>query len=65
MDALENLAGTKTIVMIAHRLTTVKNCDRIYLMENGKVIAQGTWDDLEKDSEVFGNLLAKNREEEK
>ena len=32
--------------MIAHRFSTVKNCDRIYLLENGKLKEQGTFDEL-------------------
>jgi len=42
--ALRTLSGEKTIMIIAHRLTTVKDCDVIYLMENGQIIGQGTYD---------------------
>ncbi|MBE9228324.1 ABC transporter ATP-binding protein [Phormidium sp. LEGE 05292] len=37
-DAIQTLSGTKTLIIIAHRLTTVKNCDRIYLMEKGEIV---------------------------
>ena len=53
MDAIDNIMGTKTIIIIAHRLTTVKKCDAIYFMEKGKVIAQGTYDELIESSEEF------------
>jgi ABC-type bacteriocin/lantibiotic exporter with double-glycine peptidase domain len=53
MDAIDNIMGTKTIIIIAHRLTTVKKCDAIYYMEKGKVIAQGTYDELIESSEEF------------
>ena len=53
MDAIENIIGTKTIIIIAHRLTTVKKCDAIYYMEKGKVMAQGTYDELIESSEAF------------
>ena len=53
MDAIENIIGTKTIIIIAHRLTTVKKCDAIYYMEKGKVIARGTYDELIESSEEF------------
>ena len=35
MKAIEGLQGTKTMLMIAHRLTTIENCDLIYKVENG------------------------------
>jgi ABC-type transport system involved in cytochrome bd biosynthesis fused ATPase/permease subunit len=38
--------GQKTIIMIAHRLTTVKACDVIYMMEKGCIIAQGDYETL-------------------
>ena len=38
MSAIEGLQGTKTILMIAHRLTTIENCDEIYRVENGTVV---------------------------
>ncbi|HLR32576.1 MAG TPA: ABC transporter ATP-binding protein, partial [Fodinibius sp.] len=45
-DAIESLKGERTLIMIAHRLTTVKNCDRLYFMEDGKIIQEGTYLDL-------------------
>lgn len=38
MQAIDNLQGEKTIIIIAHRLTTIKNADRIFEVKNGKVI---------------------------
>ncbi|WP_417439198.1 ABC transporter ATP-binding protein [Idiomarina sp.] len=52
MDAIHDFSGKKTIIMIAHRLATVKKCDRIYLLSNGKV----------KDSGTFNSLVENNRE---
>lgn len=46
MDAIQELSGKKTIIMIAHRLKTVEKCDTIYLMEQGMVVEQGTYYDL-------------------
>jgi ABC-type multidrug transport system fused ATPase/permease subunit len=46
MDAVHNLGGEITIVMIAHRLSTVRECDRIYLLEHGKLVGQGSYDEL-------------------
>jgi len=44
--SLNNIKGKKTILIIAHRLTTIKTCDNIYVMDKGKIIEEGTWDYL-------------------
>ena len=46
MSAIENISGKLTIVMIAHRLTTLKNCNKIYHIENGRITEEGTYDEL-------------------
>jgi ATP-binding cassette, subfamily B, bacterial PglK len=46
MDALHNLAHVKTILLIAHRLSTVHACDRIFLLAHGRLEAVGTFDEL-------------------
>lgn len=46
MDAIHDFSGQKTIIMIAHRLKTVQKCDIIYLMEQGKIVDQGTYQEL-------------------
>jgi len=52
MDAIHDFSGQKTIVMIAHRLKTVQKCDIIYLMDQGKIVDQGTYQELlEKNSQ--------------
>lgn len=38
MDAIEALQGQKTLIIVAHRLTTIKNCDKIFEIENGRAI---------------------------
>ncbi len=45
-----------TVVLIAHRIDTVRQCDRIYLIEEGKITASGTFDDLSAVSRVFREL---------
>ncbi|MDR2186288.1 MAG: ABC transporter ATP-binding protein/permease [Treponema sp.] len=46
MDAIHNLMHSKTIIIIAHRISTVRECDMICLMEKGRIIARGTYDEL-------------------
>jgi ATP-binding cassette, subfamily B, bacterial PglK len=46
MEAIEDLGREKTIVMIAHRLTTVRRCDVIFYLEAGRVVASGSYDEL-------------------
>ncbi len=46
IQAIDTLKGERTIVMIAHRLTTVMNCDVLYMMENGRITDQGTYAEL-------------------
>jgi ATP-binding cassette, subfamily B, bacterial PglK len=46
MEAIQELAGQKTIILIAHRLSTVQDCDTIYLLERGRVQDRGTYDEL-------------------
>jgi ATP-binding cassette, subfamily B, bacterial PglK len=45
-EAIKSLAGTKTLIIIAHRLSTVEHCDRLYLLEKGRVIKSGTYQEV-------------------
>ncbi|HIK24879.1 MAG TPA: ABC transporter ATP-binding protein [Thermosynechococcus sp. M46_R2017_013] len=46
MAAIQSLSRNKTIIMIAHRLSTVMECDRLYLMAHGQVVAVGSYPEL-------------------
>jgi ATP-binding cassette subfamily C protein len=46
LEAIKALHGEMTIIMIAHRLSTVRSADQIYVLEEGKVVENGTWSDL-------------------
>ncbi len=54
--AVEALVGAKTIVMIAHRLSTVRGCDQIFLLEKGQITAQGSYDELMVHSDIFRTM---------
>ena len=59
MDAVNNLNKSITIILIAHRLSTVKKCDKIFVLENGKIKNQGTFKELIKINKDF-RLNAQN-----
>lgn len=56
MDAIENLNRDLTILLIAHRLTTVRRCDVIIELEHGRVVAQGTYEQLLECSPSFRSM---------
>jgi len=56
MDAIHDFSGKKTIIMIAHRLATVRQCDSIYLLEQGRVIDHGTYDELSSRNTIFRRM---------
>lgn len=53
MDDIQRFSGQMTVIMIAHRLATVKECDIIYMLEGGQVIDAGTYDDLASRNQTF------------
>jgi ABC-type multidrug transport system fused ATPase/permease subunit len=56
MATLQRLRGRYTTVLIAHRMSTVRWCDRIFQLEHGKLIGSGTYDGLLRDSEAFRRM---------
>jgi ABC-type multidrug transport system fused ATPase/permease subunit len=56
MEAVRNIAGRKTIVMIAHRLSTVRESDMIVFLQQGRVLATGSFDELMASSREFRAL---------
>ena len=57
LDALESLRGDLTVIMVAHRLSTIKNCDLIVELECGRVKAQGSYEELMRISPTFNKLV--------
>ena len=56
MDAIYNFTGKKTLIIIAHRLKTVQKCDKIFMMENGRIIDSGTYQYLLQNNEKFKKM---------
>lgn len=56
LNALELLRGQRTLIAVAHRLTTVRKCDRIVVLEHGSVVDIGSFDELRRRSPVFRQL---------
>ncbi|MEO1950261.1 ABC transporter transmembrane domain-containing protein [Thioclava sp.] len=54
--AVDQLAKTRTTVIVAHRLATVKKADRIVVFEDGKIVAQGTHDSLVSEGGLYAEL---------
>ena len=53
MDAINKLKQNTTIILIAHRLTTIKKCDKIFLLDKGKLINQGSYKQLLESDDLF------------
>ena len=54
--SLEKIILDRTTILIAHRLSTIRNADKIYVIENGKIIEQGTHEELVKSNNLYTNL---------
>ena len=60
MEAVNKLGHDITVILIAHRLSTVRQCDQIFLLERGEVKAQGTFEELTQANEQFREMAASN-----
>jgi ATP-binding cassette subfamily B protein len=56
MEAIKGLSGDLTILLIAHRLSTIKHCDIVVELDQGHIVAQGTYDDLLEHSASFRKM---------
>ena len=56
MESIHGLSHKKTIIIIAHRLTTLKECDVIYLLDKGQVVASGNYQELVDNNKKFRKM---------
>ena len=56
MQEINQFKGQMTIIAIAHRLSTIRHADKIHLLESGKVVESGSWDELIQRKEKFNRL---------
>lgn len=60
MQAIDTLPGDKTVMIIAHRLSTVQRCDRIFVLDKGRVVGCDTWDSLLRENSTFQRIANQN-----
>ncbi len=58
-NEIMNLSGKRTLIIVAHRITTIKKCDKIYYMDNGKIINHGSFKTLKEENIDFRTLASK------
>lgn len=56
MNALQRIRGQKTVILVAHRLTTIQDCDRVYFVEGGLVSGGGSYDQLYEENASFRRM---------
>jgi ATP-binding cassette subfamily B protein len=62
MKAIRALTEEKTVIMIAHRLKTVEHADQILVIDHGKIVQQGTHENLMKEEGIYRNFISERRE---
>ncbi len=62
MKAIDSLTKNKTVIMIAHRLKTVRNCDNIFVIDEGKIVQSGKHDELIKQDGIYKRFVIDRKE---
>lgn len=61
-NAIDELMKTHTVIIVAHRLTTIKNVDKIFVFDKGKIIQSGTYNSLKDEDGLFKQMLGENED---
>ena len=56
-QSIEAMKGKHTVVIVAHRLSTIKNVDKIYFLDDGKIVDSGTFEELFNSNTQFKNMF--------
>jgi len=59
--SIQNLRGEKTLILIAHRLATVRDCDTIVVLRKGRAVERGSWDELWADSDSLFSEMCRRQ----
>lgn len=57
MEAIDHLTKNKTVIMIAHRLKTVRDCDNIFVIDEGKIVQSGKHDKLMEEEGIYKRFV--------
>jgi ABC-type bacteriocin/lantibiotic exporter with double-glycine peptidase domain len=63
LQLLDNLDKKLTLIVIAHRISAIRNCNRIVLIDRGEVVDDGPYQDITLKSHKFAALMSKNHKE--
>lgn len=56
-EAIESLTKNKTVIMIAHRLKTIRNADQILVLKDGEIVERGNHEELIKNNGLYSDLI--------
>ena len=57
VESIRKLNGKITTIMVAHRLSSVRNCDEIFVFDQGEIVDRGTYESLSDSCSIFRNML--------